>query len=114
MTIPKSFIIHGHTVTVNIVEFCENPTEFGNYNDAAEKITVATSVKDENDKVVELTQTQIEHTFWHELIHCFQFHIKGSCDETEAQSFAGLLVEFFNTSHVKIDPNVIYSPMEKA
>jgi hypothetical protein len=110
MKIPKSFIIHGHTVNVKLVEFCESG--FGNYNDATEEITIATKIMDDN-KVYELTQVQIEHSFFHELIHCFQFHTKGEFNEAECQSYAGLLIEFFKTSGIKIDPNVIYEPINK-
>jgi hypothetical protein len=96
MTIPSKFIIHGHTITVNIVEFCDDPGEFGCYNSVLEEITIATKVL-EGTKAIELKQYQIEHTFVHELLHCFQFHIRGSYDESEAQSYAGLFLEFLNT-----------------
>jgi hypothetical protein len=113
MTIPKSFIIHGHTITVEVVELCKDSSEYGYYDDVSEKIVIAKSVK-VNDTIVKLSQVQIEHTFLHELIHCFQFHIKGEFDEVEAQSYAGLLLEFFSTSHIKIDPNTIYTPIESS
>jgi hypothetical protein len=112
MKIPKSFIIHGHTISINVVEFCNDSSEFGNYNPATEEITIATKIMD-GSKVHELNQTQIEHTFWHELIHAFQFHVKGEFDEGEAQAYAGLLIEFFKTSGIKIDPNTIHEPINK-
>jgi hypothetical protein len=110
MKLPKSFVIHGHTITVNIVEFCDDPSVFGTYNDVTEEITIATKIMD-GTKIHELSQIQIEHTFLHELIHCFQFHVKGEFDEGEAQAYSGLLIEFFKTSGIKIDPNVINEPI---
>lgn len=41
-------------------------------------------------------------------MHAFQWHIKGSTDEWEAQSYSGLMIEFIKTSGIKIDPNTVH------
>jgi hypothetical protein len=95
MNIPEKFIIHGHDIIVKVVDTLPN-NEYGNYNHAKEEITIAKKIVDDNE-VIELTPIQIEHTFIHELIHLFQFHVKGEFDEGEAQAYSGLLIEFLNT-----------------
>ena len=64
MRIPKQFTLHGHTINVREVEKMES-NSYGEYNDVREKITVAHKVRDD-EGLVELTQEQIEHSFWHE------------------------------------------------
>lgn len=97
MKIPSQFIIHGHTIKV-IQKELDNKEEnrYGYYDSVKEEIIIFQKVRSD-DEPVPLTNTQIEATFYHELIHCFQWHIKGQTDELEAQSYAGLMVEFLNT-----------------
>lgn len=110
MRIPKQFTLHGHTINVREVEKMES-NSYGEYNDVREKITIAHKVRDD-EGLVELTQEQIEHSFWHEVFHAFQWHSKGEYDEAEAQSYAGLMVELLKSSGIKIDPNLVHEPVE--
>lgn len=112
MKIPKQFILHGHTITVREVEKLKS-NNYGEYDSVREQISIAHKIESDGE-LVELTQTQIEATFFHELLHAFQWHIKGETDELEAQAYAGLMLEFIRTSGIKIDPNVIYEPLNTA
>lgn len=97
MKIPKSFKIHCHTITVKVEELdSADDNRYGYYDSVREEIVVFRKVRS-NGEPVELTETQLESTFYHELIHAFQWHIKGTTDELEAQSYAGLLLEFLET-----------------
>lgn len=109
MRIPKQFILHGHTISVREVEKLKS-NAFGEYDDARELITIAHKVES-GDELVTLTSEQIEHTFWHEVIHAFQWHTQGKYDEAEAQAYAGLMIELIKTSGLKIDPNTIHEPI---
>lgn len=100
MKIPKQFIIHGHTITVvqkEIDSYDEN--RYGYYDSVKEEIVIFKKVRSD-DVAIPLTDVQLEATFWHELIHCFQYHIKGETNEYEAQSYSGLIIEFLKTKEV--------------
>lgn len=107
MKIPKHFVIHGHDINVYQREIDLEDNRYGYYDSVREEIVVFAKIKS-NGETVTLTQTQIESTFWHELMHAFQWHIKGETDEWEAQSYAGLMIEFLKTSGLKIDPHVVH------
>ena len=64
MNIPKKFTINGQTINVEVVD--ELDSEYGNYSDAKELISIARTVK-ENKETIRLSQLQIENTFWHEV-----------------------------------------------
>lgn len=97
MKIPSQFIIHGHTIKVILKEM-DNSEEnrYGYYDTIKEEIVIFRKMRDDNE-LVTLTETQLLATFLHELTHCFQWHLKGQTDEQEAQSYAGLMIEFLNT-----------------
>lgn len=107
MKIPKHFVIHGHDINVYQREIDLEDNRYGYYDSVREEIVVFNKIKS-NGETIALTQTQIESTFWHELMHAFQWHIKGETDEWEAQSYAGLMIEFLKTSGLKIDPHVVH------
>ena len=99
MKIPEQFIIHGHIVKVIQKEIDTiGDNNYGYYDDVKEEIIIFRKVRS-GEEPVTLTETQIEATFWHELIHCFQYHTKGEYNEQEAQSYSGLLIEFFKTKY---------------
>lgn len=105
MNIPKKFTIFGQAITVEVVESLDD-NEYGKYNDALERIMVAKTVKADN-KVVKLSQVQIESTFLHEVIHAIQWRVKGEFDETEAASYSNALIEIIRTGGLRIDPNEV-------
>ena len=105
MQIPKGFTLHGFPITVEVVDRLEGG-EYGKFIDSKELIRIAKTVKEDNE-VVHLSQAQIENTFWHEVFHAFQWHIKGDYDETEATSYAGLMTELIRSGQIRINPNEI-------
>lgn len=44
MKLPKSFVLHGHTIKVQEVEKLKN-NNFGSYDDAKEEITIAHKIQ---------------------------------------------------------------------
>ena len=99
MKIPEQFIIHGQVVKVIQKEIDSiNGNRYGYYDSVKEEIILFRKVRSD-EEVITLTDTQIEATFWHELIHCFQWHIKGQTDEWEAQSSSGVLFLFFKKKY---------------
>jgi hypothetical protein len=100
MKIPTDFIVHGHKVTVSIISDIENGSNYGQYNDAKEEILIAQKVKCK-DEWIELTETQLETTFLHELVHVLQFHSGDQMDEMVAQTYSGLLYEYLTTANYK-------------
>lgn len=102
MKIPKHFVIHCHDINVYQREIDLEDNRYGYYDSVREEIVIFRKVRS-NGEPVELTETQLESTFWHELMHAFQWHIKGETDEWEAQSYAGLIMEFLKT---KDDGNI--------
>lgn len=99
MKIPEQFTIHGHTVKVLQKDIdTVDDNRFGYYDSVKEEIVVFNKVRSDGEPVT-LTETQVESTFYHELMHCFQWHIKGETDEQEAQSYSGLIIEFLKTKY---------------
>lgn len=47
--------------------------------------------------MVRLTEDQITNTFWHELIHCFQFYFDNSYSEAQSQVYANFMCEYFKS-----------------
>lgn len=108
MRIPKQFTIHGHTITVKEVEKLDDNT-FGRYSSVREQIAIAHKVESDGE-LIALTREQIEHSFWHEVGHAFQWHTRGKYSESEAQCYAGLMIELIKSSDLRIDPKIIQEP----
>ena len=89
--LPSKFKIANHEIIVNIVEHAADE-DFGNFDSATNTITVAKFI----DKV-KLTDEQVLNTFYHELIHCFQFYFDNSSSEAQAQCYANFIREFLST-----------------
>lgn len=92
MEIPKRFKIANTEYEVQVVDKSDDGN-YGYHNDIRRKIVVAKSMDDEG-KIVQLTEQQIENTFWHKLFHCFQFFYNNKQDEALAQSFANFMCEY--------------------
>lgn len=92
MEIPKRFKIANTEYEVQVVDKPDDGN-YGYHSDVRRKIVVAKNMDDEGE-VVQLTEQQIENTFWHELFHCFQFFYNNEQDEALAQSFANFMCEY--------------------
>lgn len=101
MKIPEKFTINSQEITVELVDTLPDQN-FGEYCCITDKIKLATNVKDDDGTVIPLKEEQIENTFWHELLHAFQWHSKGDYSEEESNTYAGYLVEFFKSSKLII------------
>lgn len=93
-TLPNEFTLSGNTFKVEFVEKTED-NSYGYFCDATQCITLAKKVDTSTLGEVELTDVQIINTFFHELVHAFQFLYGSDYSETEAQVYANFLTEFF-------------------
>lgn len=98
MNIPKSFKIAGQEITVKIVDHLDDNV-YGQWGSANNTIYIANNVNTEYDGKVWLTEDHQLNTFFHELIHCFQYYYNNEYSEAEAQVFANFLYEFMETKH---------------
>ncbi len=105
MNIPKKFTINGQPIHIEILDKLED-NRYGDYNDAKELIRIAKTVEVDKE-IIELSESQILNTFFHEVFHAFQFHSKGEYSEAEAASYAGMMTELISSSNLKIIPNEI-------
>lgn len=97
MNLPSSFKIANQEYSVILVDSLDD-RNFGEFDSVKCEIRVATSVKSAyDDEYYELTEEQILNTFWHELFHCFNWHLNNDVDESIAQSFANFMREFETT-----------------
>lgn len=96
MKLPKKFKCAGFTINVQVTDIDNESNNYGNFSDVENLINIYRSVE-VNGKVVQLTDEQIENTFYHELVHCFQFYHDNNITESEAQTFANFICEFLRT-----------------
>lgn len=99
----KKFKIANQTIRTKLVSSLEGG-EYGKFNDAKNEILLATNVEVDGE-TIELTVEQIENTYWHEVIHAFQFYFNNSYDEAQAQCFSNFICEMRATGdYHEIDP----------
>ena len=99
--IPTEFKCAGHTIKVELVDQLDD-NRYGAFYDAPGVIKVAKSLLVEDYGKVELTELQKINTFFHELIHCFQFFAGEKSLETQAQTYANFMCEFLETKDNKL------------
>lgn len=92
--IPKEFTIACNKITIEVLEEGE---DFGEFIPLRNLIKVSLSSRDENSKLVVFTKAQVQNTFYHELIHCFNYFYNTEMDEALAQTFANLICEYLQT-----------------
>lgn len=96
MNIPKQFKIAGFDIKVELVDKTDD-NNFGNWNDVTNTITIAKNISLKNGELTSLTERQIQNTFFHELLHAFQFYCGKEYSEIECNVFANFIVEFLET-----------------
>lgn len=101
MTFPEKFEIGGQEITIKIEDIDEKENRFGYYNSVKEEIVIFKTVEDE-DGVVELTESQLMDSLWHEVFHAFQYHSKNETSETESATYASFMTQFIKSSGLKI------------
>lgn len=98
LDIPKSFKIANDTYHVEIHDSVkdENGDDiFGDHDSVKGVIRIARTVYGE-----ELSTEKVLNTFYHELMHAFQFYFNNKTDEAQAQSFANFMREFDSTKQL--------------
>lgn len=96
MNIPEKFKIAGFDIKVELVDKTDD-NNFGNWNDVTNTITLAKNISLKNGELTNLTERQIQNTFFHELLHAFQFYCGKEYSEIECNVFANFMVEFLET-----------------
>lgn len=94
--IPKHFECAGFTIKIEIVDKLKS-NNYGQFCDATNTIKIAKTVEIEDEGTVELTEEQRFNTFFHELVHVFQFYYDNEYCEAQAQVFANFLCEYEKT-----------------
>lgn len=93
--IPHSFRIANHEYQVLLKEFVilDNHYVYGAFSSTYQTIEVATKIKTD-DGPVNLSDECVRNSFWHEVMHCFNYYWNTDCDEGLAQTFANFMREF--------------------
>lgn len=101
MTFPEKFEIGGQVITVRIEDHDLRDNRFGYYDSVKEEIVIFKQVEGENG-LVNLTESQLVDSWWHELFHAFQYHSKTETSETESATYASFMTQFIKSSGLKI------------
>ena len=98
--IPKYFKIGNQQYKVSIVDYLSDGN-FGEFDSVKAEIRIARKVKSSyTDELVDLQDEQILNTWYHELFHCFNWHMNCDTSETIAQSFANFMREYETSKDV--------------
>lgn len=94
--IPKSFCIGGGKLfNVKIVDNIDHKS-YGDFSDVESLIRIAKTITVDG-KEVKISDEDKLRTYFHELIHCFNWMYNCECDEALAQTFSNFLYEYLNT-----------------
>lgn len=94
--IPLSFHLGGRDWKVTFHESLEKGEVFAKWLDTKAEIQIARNVNDD-DSLEPCDDYSMEHSFWHELGHVFQYYSTGKTDDRFAQTFATYMMEFIKT-----------------
>ena len=96
--IPKKFnIAGGKTIEVKLIDCFDEPVKFGDFDTVTNIITVAKRVKDEKGNKTLLKDEDIDRTFYHELIHVFQWFYDTDFSEAQAQVYSNFIYEYIHS-----------------
>lgn len=97
MNLPSSFKIANQIYTVTLVHHLED-ANFGEFDSVKAEIRVASHVLSSyTNEFIKLSEEQVLNSYWHEVFHCFNWHMNTECDETLAQSFANFIREYLTS-----------------
>lgn len=88
--LPDIVRVAGNDIKVILEETLPN-NDYGYFCDATNTIKLAKCIDTECDGKIILTDSQIHNSYYHELIHCFQFYFNNKYDE--AQVYANFMCE---------------------
>lgn len=94
--IPLSFHLGGRDWKITFHESLEKGEVFAKWLDTKAEIQIARNVNDD-DSLEPCDDYSMEHSFWHELGHVFQYYSTGKTDDRFAQTFATYMMEFNKT-----------------
>jgi hypothetical protein len=97
---PNKFKVAGFEIEVLLMDGLD---DYGEFCDVTNTIKLAKSIRLDNGDVIPLTRRQIQNTFYHELIHAFQFYYDTDSSESEAQVFANFLLEYNESSEGMVE-----------
>lgn len=92
MKIPNSFTIAGGKKINISIEDRLDDNLYGQFSDVDAEIKIAEHVYDK-----EVSDEDMERTFWHEFVHCMNYFYNCECDESLAQTFSNFLYEFIHS-----------------
>lgn len=95
--LPKQFKIANNVIKVVVEDIDTEDNNYGTFTDATNEIHLYKRIK-VKDKEIHLSSEQIYNSFYHEVIHCFQFYFNNEFDEAQAQVFANFIREFQTTA----------------
>lgn len=98
MNIPDSFTINTQKVSILIKEVADDRGVFGKFNPFTNTISIYTSVRDDDNNLVVLTNEQKINTFFHEVIHAWQWYSGHDSSEIECSTFASYMIEFLRST----------------
>ena len=96
MKIPKEFTIFGSIIKTKWDDNLTKRNNVGEMNYPEDTIYLQLPEKDDKN----FTDAALERTYYHELIHCFLFHIgktKLANDEMFVENLSGVLHQFMKT-----------------
>ncbi len=100
MNIPEHFTINTQRVDVIIKDIPETGGRFGYFNSYTSSITIYTKVRGEDGNEINLSNEQIMNTFFHEVIHAWQWYSGHDDSEIECSTYAGYMIEFLRSTSI--------------
>ena len=94
--IPLSFHLGGRDWKVTFHETIDKGESCAKWLDTKAEIQIARNISDD-DAIEPCDDYIMEHSFWHELVHVYQYYSTGNTDDKFAQTFATFMMEFNKT-----------------
>lgn len=94
--IPDTVRVAGNEIKI-ILEDKVPDNNYGYWSDVTNTIHLARTIEEKYAGVVTLTPNQIRNTYYHELMHVFQFYYNNRTDEGQAQVYANFICEYLDS-----------------
>lgn len=94
--LPTEFSIAGGKIIKVLKEDILESGSYGDFCDIKSQIRIAENIKLEGVPQ-EISDEDIERTYYHELIHCFNYFYNCECDEALAQTFSNFMYEYMHS-----------------
>lgn len=97
MNIPKRYKIGGQWFDVKLMDLVDKGDNYGTMQYCPPLISIATKYQDGDCQLKNISDNQIRNTYWHEVIHSFQYMAGLELDERVASTFAAFMCELEET-----------------